>query len=99
MTRRGALRSHGPVRGHPAGGVRAGRRMAADGAGGAERLNIDSTPGPYGRLPLGTLPRVARSISIVAVAQVITWTATFLFTLAQARFLTPAHFGELSLAL
>jgi O-antigen/teichoic acid export membrane protein len=40
-----------------------------------------------------------RNISVVAVAQVITWTATFLFILAQARYLTPARFGELSLAL
>jgi O-antigen/teichoic acid export membrane protein len=35
----------------------------------------------------------------VAVAQAITWTATFLFTLAQARYLSPARFAELSLAL
>jgi O-antigen/teichoic acid export membrane protein len=35
----------------------------------------------------------------VGVAQAITWTATFLFTLAQARYLTPTGFGELSLAL
>jgi O-antigen/teichoic acid export membrane protein len=42
---------------------------------------------------------VARNFSVVAVAQAITWTATFLFTLAQARYLSPARFGELSLAL
>lgn len=42
---------------------------------------------------------VARNFSIVAVAQAITWTATFLFTVAQARYLSPARFGELSLAL
>jgi O-antigen/teichoic acid export membrane protein len=35
----------------------------------------------------------------VGVAQAITWTATFLFTLAQAHYLTPTGFGELSLAL
>lgn len=42
---------------------------------------------------------IARNVSIVAVAQAITWTATFLFTLAQARYLGPARFGELSVAL
>jgi O-antigen/teichoic acid export membrane protein len=42
---------------------------------------------------------VFRNASVVAVAQSITWTATFLFTLAQARYLTPTRFGELSLAL
>jgi O-antigen/teichoic acid export membrane protein len=42
---------------------------------------------------------VVRNASVVAVAQAITWTATFLFTLAQARYLTPTRFGELSLAL
>jgi O-antigen/teichoic acid export membrane protein len=42
---------------------------------------------------------VLRNVSVVAVAQAITWTATFLFTLAQARYLGPARFGELSLAL
>jgi O-antigen/teichoic acid export membrane protein len=42
---------------------------------------------------------IARSFSVVAVAQAITWSATFLFTLAQARYLEPARFGELSLAL
>src|SRR5216684_2748241 len=45
------------------------------------------------------LPRVARNLSFAAVAQAITWTATFLFTLAQARYLGPARFGELSVAL
>ncbi|HYR93999.1 MAG TPA: flippase [Methylomirabilota bacterium] len=45
------------------------------------------------------LPRVARNLSFAAVAQAITWTATFLFTLAQARYLGPVRFGELSLAL
>jgi len=44
-------------------------------------------------------PSVVRNVSVVAVAQVITWTATFLFILAQARYLDPARFGELSLAL
>jgi O-antigen/teichoic acid export membrane protein len=44
-------------------------------------------------------PSLAHNFSVVAVAQAITWTATFLFTLAQARYLGPARFGELSLAL
>jgi O-antigen/teichoic acid export membrane protein len=42
---------------------------------------------------------VAQNLSIVAAAQAITWSATFLFTLAQARYLGPARFGELSVAL
>ena len=42
---------------------------------------------------------MARNFSVVAAAQAITWSATFLFTLAQARYLGPARFGELSLAL
>ena len=42
---------------------------------------------------------MVRNFSVVAGAQAITWTATFLFTLAQARYLSPARFGELSLAL
>jgi len=45
------------------------------------------------------LQGVARNFSVVAGAQVITWTATFLFTLAQARYLGPVRFGELSVAL
>ncbi|HLQ04873.1 MAG TPA: oligosaccharide flippase family protein [Verrucomicrobiae bacterium] len=45
------------------------------------------------------LHHTARNFSVVAMAQAITWTATFLFTLAQARYLEPARFGELSLAL
>ena len=43
--------------------------------------------------------RLARNISVVAVAQAITWTATFFFTLAQARYLGPVLFGELSVAI
>jgi O-antigen/teichoic acid export membrane protein len=45
------------------------------------------------------LQHTARNFSVVATAQAITWTATFVFTLAQARYLEPARFGELSLAL
>jgi O-antigen/teichoic acid export membrane protein len=44
-------------------------------------------------------PRVARNLSIVTLAQVIVLAATFAFTVAQARYLGPARFGELSLAL
>lgn len=40
-----------------------------------------------------------RNVSVVAAAQAITMLATFVFTLAQARYLGPARFGELSLAL
>ena len=40
-----------------------------------------------------------RNIAIVSGGQAVTWVATFLFVLAQARFLGPARFGELSLAL
>lgn len=43
--------------------------------------------------------RVARNLSMVAVAQVIVLASTFAFTIAQARYLGPARFGELSLAL
>jgi O-antigen/teichoic acid export membrane protein len=42
---------------------------------------------------------ISRNLSVVAAAQAITWTATFLFTLAQARYLGPARFGEFSVAL
>ena len=40
-----------------------------------------------------------RNIAIVSGGQAVTWTATFIFVLAQARFLGPSRFGELSLAL
>src|SRR5207247_1209669 len=65
----------------------------------AEPLNTASTPESYGALPWTDWFGVARNFSVVAAAQAITWTATFLFTLAQARYLGPARFGELSLAL
>ena len=41
----------------------------------------------------------ARNVSIVAGSHMLMWAATLLFTVAQARFLGPARFGELSLAL
>ena len=40
-----------------------------------------------------------KNIAIVSGGQAVTWIATFVFVLAQARFLGPARFGELSLAL
>ena len=46
-----------------------------------------------------SLSVVARNFSLVAIAQIITLGASFFFTLAQARFLGPARFGELSVAL
>lgn len=46
-----------------------------------------------------SLPAVAQRFSLVAVAQAITLIATFLFTFAQARYLGPASFGHLSVAL
>src|SRR4051812_25361512 len=41
----------------------------------------------------------ARNVSIVASSQLLMWLATVLFTIAQARLLGPARFGQLSLAL
>ena len=41
----------------------------------------------------------ARNVSIVASSQLVMWLATLLFTIAQARLLGPAKFGQLSLAL
>jgi len=58
-----------------------------------------STLEPYGALPWTAWFDVARNFSVVAIGQAITWTASFLFTLAQARYLSPTRFGELSLAL
>jgi O-antigen/teichoic acid export membrane protein len=43
--------------------------------------------------------RILRDVAIVAGGQALTWVASFVFVLAQARFLGPATFGELSLAL
>lgn len=42
---------------------------------------------------------MVRNVSVVAVAQAVTMLVTFLFTIAQARFLSPVQFGEFSLAL
>jgi len=46
-----------------------------------------------------TLRRILRDLAIVSGGQAVTWVATFVFVLAQARLLGPARFGELSLAL
>jgi len=48
---------------------------------------------------VSSLRRILRDVAIVSSGQVVTWLATFLFVLAQARSLGPASFGELSLAL
>ena len=42
---------------------------------------------------------VARSMSILAGSQALMWVAAILFTIAQATYLGPARFGELSVAL
>ena len=46
-----------------------------------------------------SLGSFGRNFSIVAAAQAITLSATFVFTLAQARYLDLTRFGELSIAL
>jgi len=46
-----------------------------------------------------SLRRILRNVAIVSSGQVVTWLATFVFVLAQARLLGPARFGELSLAM
>lgn len=48
---------------------------------------------------MSAVRRLVRDIAIVSGGQAVTWVATFLFVLAQARFLGPSRFGELSLAL
>jgi len=48
---------------------------------------------------MSSLRVLLRNIAIVSGGQAVTWVATFLFVLAQARTLGPARFGELSLAL
>lgn len=42
---------------------------------------------------------VARSVSILAASQAVMWFAAIAFTVAQATYLGPARFGELSVAL
>jgi len=48
---------------------------------------------------MSAVQRILRDIAIVSGGQAVTWVATFVFVLAQARLLGPARFGELSLAL
>ena len=48
---------------------------------------------------MSAVQRILRDVAIVAGGQALTWVASFIFVLAQARFLGPATFGELSLAL
>jgi O-antigen/teichoic acid export membrane protein len=45
------------------------------------------------------LQRAARDIGVVGSSYLFMWVVTILFTVAQARYLGPARFGELSLAL
>lgn len=43
--------------------------------------------------------KTARDITVVATSHLVMWLGTFVFTVAQAHYLGPARFGELSLAL
>jgi len=46
-----------------------------------------------------SLRRTAQNILIVGSSHVTVWTATFVFTVVQARYLDPSRFGQLALAL
>jgi O-antigen/teichoic acid export membrane protein len=48
---------------------------------------------------MNLLRSAARNISILAGSQLLMWIAAIVFTIAQARYLGPARFGELSVAL
>ena len=48
---------------------------------------------------MSTLRSVARNIAMLTASRVAIWVAAFAFTIAQARYLGPGHFGELSVAL
>jgi O-antigen/teichoic acid export membrane protein len=48
---------------------------------------------------MNLLRSAARNISILAGSQALMWIAAIVFTIAQARYLGPARFGELSVAL
>lgn len=48
---------------------------------------------------MSILRTVARNIAILTASRAATWIAAFIFTIAQARYLGPGHFGELSVAL
>lgn len=48
---------------------------------------------------MSILHSVARNIAMLTASRFVTWIAAFAFTIAQARYLGPGHFGELSVAL
>jgi O-antigen/teichoic acid export membrane protein len=48
---------------------------------------------------MSILRSVARNIAMLTASRFATWIAAFAFTVAQARYLGPGHFGELSVAL
>jgi len=48
---------------------------------------------------MSILQSVARNIAMLTASRFVTWIAAFAFTIAQARYLGPGHFGELSVAL
>jgi len=48
---------------------------------------------------MSILRTVARNIAMLTASRLATWIAAFAFTIAQARYLGPGHFGELSVAL
>ena len=48
---------------------------------------------------MSILRTVARNIAMLTASRIATWIAAFVFTIAQARYLGPGHFGELSVAL
>ena len=48
---------------------------------------------------MSVLRTVARNVAMLTASRVATWIAAFAFTIAQARYLGPGHFGELSVAL
>ena len=48
---------------------------------------------------MSILRTVARNIAMLTASRMATWIAAFAFTIAQARYLGPGHFGELSVAL
>ena len=51
------------------------------------------------RSGMSVLRTVARNVAMLTASRVATWIAAFAFTIAQARYLGPGHFGELSVAL
>src|SRR5206468_1857008 len=51
------------------------------------------------RSGMSVLRTVARNVAMLTASRIATWLAAFAFTIAQARYLGPGHFGELSVAL